>query len=111
MRSAAQAGALDDGSFPFSDATEEGDIQPYDTSDQLCIQERGVKSLPDCSRQLARALEACDSIKIIALMPNHKCHEDVEGCAGLLCSPRPRRLGIRRATGKQLNIADQSLRV
>ena len=41
MRSTTQAGALDDGSFPISDATEEGEIQPYNTSDQLCIQERG----------------------------------------------------------------------
>lgn len=42
MRSTAQAGALDDdGSLLISDATEEGEIQPYNTSDQLCIEESG----------------------------------------------------------------------
>lgn len=41
-----QAGALGDGSFPVSDATEEGEIQPYNTCDQLYIQKRGGKPFP-----------------------------------------------------------------
>jgi len=58
--------------------------------------EKGQKTLPDPSRQLTRALEACDLIKIIVLMQSRKCQEDMEGCAGLLCSPQPQRLGIHR---------------
>lgn len=118
MRSTAQAGPLDDdGSFLISDAIEKGEIQPYNASDQLCIQESGKGgrrgTLPDPSRQLARALEACDLIKIIVLMQNRKCHEDMEGCAGLLCSPQEGGWAFTncRATGKQLNLSAQPLHV
>lgn len=56
-------------------------------------------TLPDPSRQAARALEACDLIKIIVLMQTHKCQGDREGHVQLLCSARPRRLGARGLRG------------
>lgn len=56
-------------------------------------------TLPDPSRQAARALEACDLIKIIVLMQTHKCQGDREGRVQLLCSAQPRRLGARGLRG------------
>lgn len=99
MRSKVQAGAPAGGSFPISDATEEGEIQPCNTSDPTLRLGGGKNPLPDPSRQLAGASEACDLIKIIVLMQRHKCQEEVEGCAGRLCSPRPRRPGTRQLQG------------
>lgn len=104
----AQAGALDGGSFPSSHATEEGEIQPYSTSAQPHTQERGGETLSAPSRQLARALEACDLIKIIVLMQNHKCQEDTEGCAWLFTAPSPDSQGLQ---GKHHSLAARALHV
>lgn len=69
---------------------------------------RGGGTLSAPSRQLARTLEACDLIKIIVLMQNHKCQEDTEGCVLLFTALSP---GTHRLPGKHHNLSAQALHV
>lgn len=79
LRSTVQA-ALCGGSVPVSVASKEGETQPCNLSDQLCVQERRGGNPLAPSRQLAGALGACDLIKIIVLLHSHMSEGQGELC-------------------------------